>query len=186
MSLRQQQVAVFCATVLLIFGILGAGIWLIAQRLTTEATLQTALLMARQVEIALADSLRERSIVVQPQGTQRSSASFWSFLGNVFPNRSDPEPAVTRYTPSRQTEVRGLMQAFVDRSASIEAMWVVNAEGGLLYTSVPGERNYKPVSESIMDKLRSGETIIDSKPQGKGTAYDIWVPLQMPKGTQIS
>jgi len=184
MSLRQQQVAVFCATVLLIFGILGAGIWLIAQRLTTEATLQTALLMARQVEIALADSLRERSIVVQPQGTQRSSASFWSFLGNVFPNRSDPEPAVTRYTPSRQTEVRGLMQAFVDRSASIEAMWVVNAEGGLLYTSVPGERNYKPVSEIIMDKLRSGETIIDSKPQGKGTAYDIWVPLQMPKGVR--
>ena len=184
MSLRQQQVAVFCATVLLIFGILGAGIWLIAQRLTTEATLQTALLMARQVEIALADSLRERSIVVQPQGTQRSSASFWSFLGNVFPNRSDPEPAVTRYTPSRQTEVRGLMQAFVDRSASIEAMWVVNAEGGLLYTSVPGERNYKPVSESIMDKLRSGETIIDSKPQGEGTAYDIWVPLQMPKGVR--
>ena len=184
MSLRQQQVAVFCATVLLIFGILGAGIWLIAQRLTTEATLQTALLMARQVEIALADSLRERSIVVQPQGTQRSSGSFWSFLGNVFPNRSDPEPTVTRYTPSRQTEVKGLMQAFVDRSASIEAMWVVNAEGGLLYTSVPGERNSKPVSESIMDKLRSGETIIDSKPQGKGTAYDIWVPLQMPKGVR--
>jgi signal transduction histidine kinase len=184
MSLRQQQVAVFCATVLLIFGILGAGIWLIAQRLTTEATLQTALLMARQVEIALADSLRERSIVVQPQGTQRSSGSFWSFLGNVFPSRSDPEPAVTRYTPSRQTEVRGLMQAFVDRSASIEAMWVVNAEGGLLYTSVQGERNYKPVSESIMDKLRGGETIIDSKPQGKGTAYDIWVPLQMPKGVR--
>jgi signal transduction histidine kinase len=185
MSLRQQQVAVFCATVLLIFGILGAGIWLIAQRLTTEATLQTALLMARQVEIALADSLRERSIVVQPQGGQRSSASFWSFLGNVFPSRSNPEPAaVTRYTPSRQTEVKGLMQAFVDRSASIEAMWVVNAEGGLLYTSVEGERNSKPVSESIMDKLRDGETIIDSKPQGKGTAYDIWVPLQMPKGVR--
>src|SRR5687768_8899709 len=184
MSLRQQQVAVFCATVVVIFGILGIGIWLIAQRLTTEATLQTALLMARQVEIALADSLRERSIFVQPQGTQRSSASFWSFLGNVFPNRSDPEPAITRYTPSRQTEVKGLMQAFVDRSASIEAMWVVNAEGGLLYTSVPGERSYKPVSESIMDKLRSGETIIDSKPQGKGTAYDIWVPLQMPKGVR--
>jgi len=63
-------------------------------------------------------------------------------------------------------------------------MWVVNAEGALLYTSVEGERNSKPVSESIMDKLRDGETIIDSKPQGKGTAYDIWVPLQMPKGVR--
>jgi len=48
MSLRQQQVAVFSATVVVIFGILGIGIWWIAQRLTTEATLQTALLMARQ------------------------------------------------------------------------------------------------------------------------------------------
>ena len=51
MSLRQQQIAVFSATVVVIFGLLGAGIWLIAQRLTAEATLQTALLMARQVEI---------------------------------------------------------------------------------------------------------------------------------------
>ena len=67
---------------------LGAGIWLIAQRLTTEATLQTALLMARQVEIALADSLRERSIVVQPQGNAAQFASFWSFLGNFFPAQS--------------------------------------------------------------------------------------------------
>ena len=79
MSLRQQQVAVFSATVVVIFGILGIGIWWIAQRLTTEATLQTALLMARQVEIALADSLRERSIVVQPQQGQKSQTSFWSF-----------------------------------------------------------------------------------------------------------
>jgi len=85
MSLRQQQVAVFSATVVVIFGILGIGIWWIAQRLTTEATLQTALLMARQVEIALADSLRERSIVVQPQQGQKSQTSFWSFLGNLLP-----------------------------------------------------------------------------------------------------
>ena len=79
MSLRQQQVAVFSATVVVIFGILGIGIWWIAQRLTTEATLQTALLMARQVEIALADSLRERSIVVQPQQGQKSQTSFGAF-----------------------------------------------------------------------------------------------------------
>jgi signal transduction histidine kinase len=35
-----------------------------------------------------------------------------------------------------------------------------------------------------MNKLRRGDTVIDSKPQGKGTAYDIWVPLQMPKGVR--
>jgi len=185
MSIRQQQVAVFCATVVVIFGILGAGIWLIAQRLTTEATLQTALLMARQVEIALADSLRERSIVIQSQPGQRNSASFWDFLGNVFQGRRADRPAsATRYTPSRQNEVKGLMQAFVDRSASIEAMWVVNADGRLLYTSVEGERDKSSVSEAIMDTLRRGDTVIDSKPQGKGTAYDIWVPLQMPKGVR--
>src|SRR5262245_23800600 len=116
MSLRQQQAAVFCGTVVVIFGILGLGIWLIAQRLTTEATLQTALLMARQVEIALADSLRERSIVVGPRQTAKSSSGFWSFLGNLLPGQSSA-PGPTRYTPSRQAEVKGLMRAFVDRSA---------------------------------------------------------------------
>jgi hypothetical protein len=38
MTLRQQQVAVFLATVMVIFGLFAAGVWLIAQRLTTEAT----------------------------------------------------------------------------------------------------------------------------------------------------
>jgi len=185
MSLRQQQVAVFCGTVVIIFGLLGAGIWLIAQRLTTEATLQTALLMARQVEIALADSLRERSIVIQRQPGQSNSGSFWDFLGNVFQRRRAERPAgTTRVTPSREHEVKGLMQAFVDRSASIEAMWVVNAEGRLLYTSVEGERDKTPISEKILDKLQRGETVIDPKQQGKTTAYDIWVPLQMPKGVR--
>jgi signal transduction histidine kinase len=188
MSLRQQQVAVFCATVAVIFGILGVGIWWIAQRLTTEATLQTALLMARQVEIALADSLRERSVVVQSQQTQRSSQnSFWDFLGNLLPGRAAGKPSsggVIRYTPSRQAEVRGLMQAFVDRSASIEAMWVVNGEGRLLYTSVEGEKTRPPVGDAVMEKLRSGDTIIDAKRQGKIDYYDVWVPLQMPSGVR--
>ena len=183
MSLRQQQVAVFCGTVVVIFGLLGAGIWLIAQRLTTEATLQTALLMARQVEIALADSLRERSIVIQRGSGQRGSSSFWDFLGNVFQGRNSGGGA-TRYTPSRQTEVKGLMQAFVDRSASIEAMWVVNAEGRLLYTSVEGEREKIPISEKTIEQLGRGETIINPRQQGKLTVYDIWVPLQMPKGVR--
>jgi len=186
MSLRQQQVAVFCGTVVLIFGLLGAGIWLIAQRLTTEASLQTALLMARQVEIALADSLRERSIVVQRQPGQSNPGAFWDFLGNVFQRRRAERPTgTTRFTPSREQEVKGLMQAFVDRSASIEAMWVVNAEGRLLYTSVEGERDKTPISENVLDRLRRGETVIDSKQQGNNTtSYDIWVPLQMPKGVR--
>src|SRR5258706_3497267 len=183
MSLRQQQVAVFCGTVVVIFGLLGAGIWLIAQRLTTEATLQPALLMARQVEIALADSLRERSIVINPRSGQRGSSSFWDFLGNVFQNRNSGGGA-TRYTPSRQSEVKGLMQAFVDRSASIEAMWVVNAEGRLLYTSVEGEREKIPIGENTMELLGRGETVVNPGQQGKTTIYDIWVPLEMPKGVR--
>jgi signal transduction histidine kinase len=186
MGLRQQQAAVFCATVVVIFGILGLGIWLIAQRLTTEATLQTALLMARQVEIALADSLRERSIVVQPRQDPRSPASFWDFLGNLLPGKSPAKSSSgpLRYTPPRHAEVKGLMQAFLDRSASIEAMWVVNAEGRLLYSSVDGERNKQAAGEPLLDRLRAGETIINARRQGKIDYYDIWVPLQMPAGVR--
>ena len=73
MTLRQQQVAVFLATVTVIFGLFAAGVWLIAQRLTTEATLQTALVMARQVEIALADSLRARP---DAAGSRRAATDF--------------------------------------------------------------------------------------------------------------
>jgi signal transduction histidine kinase len=184
MTLRQQQAAVFCGTMVVIFGLLGAGIWLITQRLTTETTLQTALLMARQVEIALADSLRERSIVVQPRQPRQSSSSFWSFLGNLLPGRTaDPPPAgPRRYTPSRHADVKGLMQAFLDRSASIEAMWVVNADGRLLYGSV--ESDQVPASEVVLEKLRGGDTIVNSKRQGNTDYYDVWVPLQMPAGVR--
>ena len=183
MSLRQQQATVFCATVVVIFGLLGAGIWLISQRLTTEATLQTALLMARQVEIALADSLRERSIVVQPRAVQRSS-SFWDFLGNLLPGQGSSRPVAgpQRYTPPRHAEVKGLMQAFLDRSASIEAMWVVNAEGKLLYASLEGDKT--PPDEAILDRLRAGETIVHSQRLGGVDRYDVWVPLQMPAGVR--
>jgi signal transduction histidine kinase len=185
MSLRQQQLAVFCATVVVIFGILGIGIWLITQRLTTEATLQTALLMARQVEIALADSLRERSIVVESRPGQRSTSSVWGFLGNLLPGKAATSSSgPRRYTPSRHAEVQGLMQAFVDRSASIEAMWVVNAEGRLLYSSVEGDKQRPPVADTLMEKLGRGETIINSKHQGNINYYDVWVPLQMPSGVR--
>ena len=184
MTLRQQQVAVFCGTVVVIFGLLGAGIWLIAKRLTTEATLQTALLMARQVEIALADSLRERSIVVRPRQSQQSSSSFWGFLGNLLPGQTAARPSTgpLRYTPPRHAEVKGLMQAFLDRSASIEAMWVVNAEGRLLYGSI--ESDQTPANEAVLEKLRGGETIVNSKRQGNANYYDVWVPLQMPSGVR--
>lgn len=184
MTLRQQQVAVFCATVVVIFGLLGAGIWLIAKRLTTEATLQTALLMARQVEIALADSLRERSIVVQPRQSRQSSSSFWDFLGNLLPGQTAARPSTgpLRYTPPRHAEVKGLMQAFLDRSASIEAMWVVNAEGRLLYGSIQSDQT--PANDAVLEKLRRGETIVNSTRQGNADYYDVWVPLQMPTGVR--
>ena len=186
MSLRQQQVTVFFGTVIVIFGIFGTGIWWINQRLTTETTLQTALLMARQVEIALADSLRERSVIVESRQEQRTQSSFWDFLGNLLPGRSPARSTTTttRYAPPRHAEVTGLMQAFVDRSASIEAMWVVNGEGRLLYSSVEGEKNKPPAADSVMDKLRNREPIINAKRQGTIDYYDVWVPLQMPSGVR--
>jgi signal transduction histidine kinase len=184
MSLRQQQVAVFLATVLVISGLFGTGVWLIARRLTTEATLQTALLMARQVEIALADSLRERP-AARPQATpvQRSS-SFWSFLGNIFPgNNQAPKAAGTIRPPSRQTEVRGLMRAFIDRSAGIEAMWVLNADGKVLYSSTSDEKG-QSLDTALNDKLRRGITTINSIANGQSSYYDVLVPLQMPAGVR--
>jgi len=187
MSLRQQQIAVFCGTLVVIFSLLGAGIWLVAERLTAEATLQSALLMARQVEIALADSLRERPVIVQrQQPAQSTSSSFWGFLGKVFEGgRSRPSSTTTtRYSAPRHEDVRGLMRAFVDRSASIEAMWVVNADGQLLYTSVPGDGEKSPATITVLTKLRHGETITNTKHQGKTDYYDVWVPLQMPQGVR--
>ena len=169
MSLRQQQVTVFCATVVVIFGILGVGIWLDCRATTTETTLQTALLMARQVEIALADSLRERSIVVQPRQGQKAQSSFWDFLGNLLPGRSTGSSSgPIRYTPSRQAEVKGLMQAFLDRSASIEAMWVVNAEGRLLYSSIDNDKDKTPISEAALRKATPRRDGHRYQERGKG------------------
>ncbi len=173
MSLRQQQVAVFLGTVMIVFGISVVGLWLIAQRLTAEATLQTALLMARQVEIALADSLR------QTQDTPaRSSGSFWNFLDNLLPR------GVRSGSASRRTEVTGLMRAYVDRSGSIEAMWVLNAEGKVLYSSRNREENNTTAETPLRENLRRGVTMITSKSQGNVTYYDVLVPLQMPKGVR--
>ncbi len=185
MSLRQQQAAVFLGTIAVIFGLFSAGVWLVAQRLTTEATLQTALLLARQVEIALADSLRQRPVIVQSTQSRSQSSSFWNFLGNIFPGNS---PTVTRQTtvqsPSRRTEVKGLMRAFVDRSGSIEAMWVFNADGKILYSSTGEQKDQMVDDAKLVASLRSGRTIINSTVRGKTTYYDVVVPLQMPEGVR--
>jgi signal transduction histidine kinase len=186
MSLRQQQIAVFFGTVVVIFSIFAGGVWLIAQRLTTEATLQTAVLMARQVEIALADSLRQRPA---PQGRvvqSQPSSSFWSFLGNIFPGvGSKPK---THYIPGRPTprhaEVKGLMDAFVSRSGSIEAMWVLNADGKILYSSMGHEKGEALTDPTLRSSLRRGVSTINSQQQEKSTYYDVLVPLQMPVGVE--
>ena len=183
MTLRQQQIAVFLGTIVIIFGLFATGVWLIAQRLTTEATLQTALLMARQVEIALADSLRQRPVVVHTSPTRTQSSSFWSFLGNIFPGNSPVNRQQTTIRrPSRHEEVKGLMRAYVDRSGSIEAMWVLNAEGKILYSSVGKESAEAGTDTQIHESLRRGLTMINSRRQGKSTYYDVLVPLQMPEG----
>ncbi len=172
MSLRQQQVAVFLATVLIIFGLFAAGVWLIARRLTTEATLQTALLMARQVEIALADSLRDRPMVRPRAPAQPQSSSFWSFLGNIFPgsNRASRAPSNAIRPPSRRTEVTGLMRAYIDRSTGIEAMWVLNADGKVLYSSMGDEEKEQSLSDTVLnEKLRRGITTINSIANGRSS-----------------
>src|SRR5262247_20449 len=164
MSLRLQQIVVFFGTVVVIFSIFAGGVWLIAERLTTEATLQTAVLMARQVEIALADSLRQRPA---PQGRivqSQPSSSFWSFLGNIFPGvGSKPK---TQYIPGRpaprHAEVKGLMEAFVNRSGSIEAMWVINADGKILYSSMGHEKGEALADSNLRNSLRRGVTSINS------------------------
>ncbi len=187
MSLRLQQIAVFFGTVVFIFGIFAGGVWLIAQRLTTEATLQTAVLMARQVEIALADSLRQRPA---PQGRivqSQPSSSFWSFLGNIFPGVGTKPK--TQYIPGRpaprHAEVKGLMDAFVNRSGSIEAMWVLNADGKILYSSMGHEKGEALTDPNLRNSLRRGVTTINTQRQeGKAAYYDVLVPLQMPAGVE--
>jgi signal transduction histidine kinase len=175
MSLRQQQIAVFLGTVVIIFGIFAAGLWLIAQRLTAVATLQTALVIARQVEIALADSLQHRSAKSSGAGT-----SFWGFLGNLFPGKAAGRPVASL----PQAKVKGLMQAYVARSGSIEAMWVLNPEGKVLYSSFGQEGIRLGEDPSWQERLRGDGPIVTTRHEGKATYYDVLVPLQMPKGVQ--
>jgi signal transduction histidine kinase len=183
MTLRQQQAAVFLATVTVIFGLFAAGVWLIAQRLTTEATLQTALVMARQVEIALADSLRSRP-APRTQVVQTQTSPFWDFLGKIFPGAA-PRPAIVNgRAPSRHTQVKGLIQAFMDRSGGIDAMWVLNADGAVLYSSRGHAQSQSDLDPQLRRSFRRGITAIDFKSQGGSGYYDVLVPLQMPEGVE--
>src|ERR1051326_1903981 len=109
MSLRVHQILVFVGTVVVIFGLFATGIVFVAKRLTTEATLQTALLLARQVEIALAQSLQQAPTPAPPPpapprgATRRKDprpSSFWAFLGRLYPGTA---PAPENQTPPAKT-----------------------------------------------------------------------------------
>jgi signal transduction histidine kinase len=185
MNLRQQQIAVFLGTVAIIFGLFGGGFWLITDRLTTEATLQTSLVLAHQIEIALADSLQQRALAAQSEPSASGSGSFWDFLGRIFPGNQPGKPApkgAGKTPPS--PEVRGLMRAFISRSSGIEAMWVLNAEGRVLYASRSVEEGRFLDDAQMQANLHQGETSIVSRKRAEGTYYDVLVPLQMPKGVQ--
>lgn len=195
MSLRVQQILVFVGTVVLIFGLFATGILLVAKRLTTEATLQTALLLARQVEIALAQSLQQPQPSSQtgPQSTPREtprSSSFWDFLGRLYPgNTSTPENApgaAAKAAPatSRRTQVQGLIQAYIDRNTSIQAMWVLNPEGKILYSSRSQEQGQTMSDPALKTNLAQGITTIKAHQEGGETYYDVLVPLQMPQGVR--
>ena len=188
MSLRQQQILVFVATVVVIFGLFATGILLVAKRLTTEATLQTALLLARQVEIALAQSLQQKPAPqpAAPQTPAPSSSKFWDFLGRLFPGNPPVEnnPPKKTAPPSRRTEVQGLIKAYIDRNSSIEAMWVLNTEGKILYSSRTQEQGRTLTEPALRESLAKGITTIESSNDGNQTYYDVLVPLQMPEGVR--
>ena len=187
MGLRQQQILVFAGTVVVIFGLFAAGILVVAQRLTTEATLQTALLLARQVEIALAQSLQQRpatSPPATPPPSTNPSPSFWDFLGRLFPGNSPSNPPAKTAPPSRRTEVQGLIKAYMNRSSSIQAMWVLNPEGKVLYTSQRREQGETMTDPTLREGLGKGITTIESRREGESTYYDVLVPLQMPEGVR--
>lgn len=56
MTFRQQQLAVFFGTVVLIFGLFAGGLFLISQRLIQEATLQSINPVAKRDPIGIGKS----------------------------------------------------------------------------------------------------------------------------------
>lgn len=181
---------VFVATVVVIFGLFATGILLVAKRLTTEATLQTALLLARQVEIALAQSLQQTPAATAPATPAPEApkpSSFWDFLGRLYPgNSATPENSSAKppLIPSRRTQVQGLIKAYIDRSPSIQAMWVLNPDGKVLYASRSQEQGTTLTEPALKANLAKGITTIESYQDGGQTYYDVMVPLQMPEGAR--
>jgi signal transduction histidine kinase len=80
--------------------------------------------------------------------------------------------------------VKGLIQAFVDRSGGIDAMWVLNADGAVLYSSRGDAKSEPRLDSQLRRALSRGVTTINSKTRGKSTYYDVLVPLQMPQGVE--
>jgi signal transduction histidine kinase len=76
------------------------------------------------------------------------------------------------------------MRAYVDRSRSIEAMWVLNQDGKMLYASTGREEGQIVSDTALRENLRRGVTTITSRRAGETTYYDVLVPLQMPKGAR--
>jgi signal transduction histidine kinase len=78
--------------------------------------------------------------------------------------------------------VNGLIQAFVDRSGGIDAMWVLNADGAVLYSSPGHARGEATLDPELRRGLSHGITTISARTQSNSTYYDVLVPLQMPEG----
>jgi signal transduction histidine kinase len=76
------------------------------------------------------------------------------------------------------------MRAYVDRSRSIEAMWVLNQDGKILYASTDREDAGVSNDDSLRENLRRGATTIASRRVDGATYYDVLVPLQMPRGAR--
>jgi signal transduction histidine kinase len=76
------------------------------------------------------------------------------------------------------------MRAFIDASGGIEAMWVINAEGKVLYSSM-GQSKGEELEPVLHESLRQGLTTINNAKAADGSHYyDILVPLQMPAGVK--
>jgi hypothetical protein len=72
-----------------------------------------------------------------------------------------------------------------NRSGSIEAMWVLNADGKVLYSSSGQEKGEALTDPKLISSLRRGDTTINSNREGKSIYYDVLVPLQMPAGVPV-
>lgn len=76
------------------------------------------------------------------------------------------------------------MRAFIDRSGGIEAMWVLNADGKVLYSSTGDDKGQSLSEQTVNEKLRRGIATINSISIGQSSYYDVLVPLQMPAGVK--